>query len=75
MRGGSIESGKLEKSVTQKSPKTRSSTSGKSATSHVPKAKEKRTPKSNVRKEIGGTKGPEPTRYGDWEHKGIASDF
>jgi hypothetical protein len=26
-------------------------------------------------KESGGTKGPEPTRYGDWENKGIASDF
>ena len=26
-------------------------------------------------KEIGGQKGPEPTRYGDWEKKGIASDF
>ncbi len=26
-------------------------------------------------KEIGGRKGPEPTRYGDWENKGIASDF
>jgi hypothetical protein len=26
-------------------------------------------------KESGGHKGPEPTRYGDWEHKGIASDF
>ena len=25
--------------------------------------------------EIGGPKGPEPTRYGDWENKGIASDF
>lgn len=25
--------------------------------------------------EIGGPKGPEPTRYGDWEVKGIASDF
>lgn len=25
--------------------------------------------------EIGGPKGPEPTRYGDWERKGIASDF
>jgi hypothetical protein len=22
-----------------------------------------------------GRKGPEPTRYGDWEAKGIASDF
>ena len=26
-------------------------------------------------KEIGGPEGPEPTRYGDWEHKGICSDF
>jgi len=26
-------------------------------------------------KEVGGPKGPEPTRYGDWEKKGIASDF
>jgi hypothetical protein len=25
--------------------------------------------------EIQGPKGPEPTRYGDWERKGIASDF
>jgi hypothetical protein len=26
-------------------------------------------------KEFQGPKGPEPTRYGDWEVKGIASDF
>ncbi|MBX3428137.1 MAG: DUF1674 domain-containing protein [Hyphomonadaceae bacterium] len=26
-------------------------------------------------KEVGGPSGPEPTRYGDWERKGIASDF
>jgi hypothetical protein len=26
-------------------------------------------------KEIGGPKGPEPTRYGDWERKGICVDF
>jgi hypothetical protein len=25
--------------------------------------------------EIGGPAGPEPTRYGDWERKGVASDF
>jgi hypothetical protein len=25
--------------------------------------------------EKGGPKAPEPTRYGDWERKGIASDF
>jgi hypothetical protein len=26
-------------------------------------------------KEIGGRQGPDPTRYGDWEKNGIASDF
>lgn len=26
-------------------------------------------------KEHQGPKGLEPTRYGDWEHKGICSDF
>jgi hypothetical protein len=26
-------------------------------------------------KEIGGPKGPEPTRFGDWEQKGRVSDF
>jgi len=28
-----------------------------------------------MQKEFQGPKGPEPTRYGDWEHRGIASDF
>ena len=26
-------------------------------------------------KEVGGPSGPEPTRYGDWEKKGLTSDF
>ena len=26
-------------------------------------------------KEVGGHDGPDPTRYGDWEKDGIASDF
>ncbi len=26
-------------------------------------------------REIGGPKGPEPTRYGDWERKGRCFDF
>ncbi len=25
--------------------------------------------------EIGGRDGPEPTRFGDWENKGVATDF
>lgn len=29
----------------------------------------------NRAKEFGGPSGPEPTRYGDWEKKGLTSDF
>lgn len=25
--------------------------------------------------EVGGPRGPEPTRYGDWERKGRCTDF
>ncbi|MEJ6404725.1 DUF1674 domain-containing protein [Yoonia sp. 2307UL14-13] len=25
--------------------------------------------------ELGGRDGPEPIRYGDWENKGLATDF
>ncbi|MEN3974873.1 succinate dehydrogenase assembly factor 4 [Emcibacter sp. SYSU 3D8] len=35
-------------------------------------------PPADTRKkpaEFGGPKGPEPTRYGDWERNGIISDF
>lgn len=28
-----------------------------------------------VEGEEGGPRGPEPTRYGDWERKGLAVDF
>jgi len=34
-----------------------------------------RQPQNQGPKEINGPKGPEPTRFGDWESKGIASDF
>ena len=30
---------------------------------------------SDMPREINGPKGPEPTRYGDWELKGRCSDF
>ena len=28
-----------------------------------------------ISKEIGGQKGPDPTRYGDWEKNGSVTDF
>ena len=43
-----------------------------------PKAPETAPPvpaKAESVAEIGGPKGPEPTRFGDWERKGRCSDF
>ena len=36
---------------------------------------EKPKPAPKPQPEIGGRDGPEPTRYGDWDVKGICSDF
>ena len=35
----------------------------------------RRTDAPSLPEEHGGPSGPEPTRYGDWERRGIASDF
>ena len=32
-------------------------------------------PEVKLPKELNGRDGPEPTRFGDWEKKGITSDF
>lgn len=34
-----------------------------------------RQQKPALPKEVNGRAGPEPTRFGDWENKGITSDF
>lgn len=38
-------------------------------------ARRKATPGLKLPREVNGRDGPEPTRFGDWEKKGIASDF
>lgn len=38
------------------------------------RAARERQPKAPAAKEVG-RQGPDPVRYGDWEVKGIASDF
>ena len=35
----------------------------------------KTQPAAKLPREINGRDGPEPTRFGDWETKGITSDF
>jgi hypothetical protein len=39
------------------------------------KPETEKQPAPEMPKEIGGPKGPEPTRYGDWERNGRCSDF
>jgi hypothetical protein len=65
------------------SPDDRSGTSGKPLTPAAERAlKEAAARRAEAArnataraKEIGGPSGPEPTRYGDWEKKGWATDF
>ncbi|MEL6992385.1 MAG: DUF1674 domain-containing protein [Pseudomonadota bacterium] len=38
-------------------------------------ARRKEADKIERPKELGGRKGPEPVRYGDWEKGGLAIDF
>ena len=35
----------------------------------------KSLPEVKLPKEVNGRMGPEPTRFGDWETKGLTSDF
>ena len=39
------------------------------------KVREKRWVGFSWPEEVGGPAGPEPTRYGDWERKGLCVDF
>jgi len=40
-----------------------------------PVSKKSKAKATEHKKEIGGQKGPEPTRYGDWEKNGRVTDF
>jgi len=55
------------------SPKPRAST--EAPIKPTPEAPAAPTPQGAATGEIGGRKGPEPTRYGDWEVKGRCIDF
>jgi hypothetical protein len=38
-------------------------------------ARRKQIQATKLPKEVNGREGPEPTRFGDWEKKGLTSDF
>ena len=57
-----------------KTPLVQSSDTAKTSdTTEIPATVTKNSPKLPV--EVGGPKGPEPTRYGDWEKGGRCTDF
>jgi hypothetical protein len=56
-----MEKSKGEKVPSQKKPKDQPATDSSSI--------------EPAQEEFGGPKGLEPSRYGDWERKGIVSDF
>jgi len=62
--------GMSEKSEKQKRLKAAADRALAEADSRKQASKPKKLPK-----ELGGRDGPEPTRFGDWEKKGIISDF
>lgn len=53
-----------------KAPPTNAETPGETATARTPVAKTPVLPE-----EFGGSRKPEPTRYGDWEVNGRCVDF
>lgn len=57
--------------MTATDPKTPPESTGKAE----PPAAEKTSPDPDSVPEIGGRKGPDPTRYGDWEKDGRCIDF
>ena len=57
--------------MTATDPKTAPESTGKT----VEKNREGARPDPESVPEIGGRKGPDPTRYGDWEKDGRCIDF
>jgi len=62
-----------EQIMDDKKPDTREA--AKRALAEAEARRAKAPPSADAPREILGREGPEPTRYGDWEHKGLISDF
>jgi hypothetical protein len=70
--------GESDKNAKADAPPTRPADRRLSAAAEraLAEAAERRAKKEvSLPREINGRDGPEPTRYGDWEVRGIASDF
>jgi hypothetical protein len=63
------------KRVRKKPTPKRSEPEGEKPKKVAPRAPDPHAPDPRALDEVGGPKGPEPTRYGDWERGGRAVDF
>ena len=61
--------------MTATDPKTAPESTGEAEPSSAEEACEESRPDPDTVPEIGGRKGPDPTRYGDWEKGGRCIDF
>ncbi len=59
---------------TEKDQTTHNAEAAKRALSEA-KERKKNRKAIDLPTELGGRDGPEPVRFGDWERKGITSDF
>nr|MBV6630927.1 DUF1674 domain-containing protein [Oceanococcus sp. HetDA_MAG_MS8] len=66
---------KLAKSALEGYPKQAESSADDTPHAGESEAQGERLPQGVNSREIGGPRGPEPTRYGDWERKGRCIDF
>ena len=64
---------RFEQIMDDKKPDTREA--AKRALAEAEARRAKASPPADPPRELLGREGPEPTRYGDWEHKGLISDF
>jgi hypothetical protein len=64
-----------ERSLSQDEVATRIREAGEQAKAEAEARRAAEASKAPPPPEIGGRKGPEPTRYGDWERNGLISDF
>jgi hypothetical protein len=66
---------KENSSVVEDTPPRRLSDAAKRALDEAEARRKSQAAQGQRPAEVGGRDGPEPTRFGDWEKGGIASDF
>jgi hypothetical protein len=66
---------KPKHSLSEQQIQARIAEAGKRALAEAEERRKTAAAEPPLPKEIGGRAGLEPTRYGDWEKKGIATDF